>query len=69
MYVLDKTDPHTKHNLEVILIVSIVYPAFSNWILMYQVGVRAYFSEVGNYIDTIYIWVSITNTYLQGTRS
>ena len=32
MYVLDKSDPHTKHNLEVALISGVVYPAFYDWI-------------------------------------
>lgn len=74
IYVLD-TEAELKEQpkrraLELALVLGITYPALYDWLQAYQVGLRAYLSEISNYLDAVYVWGGIINVILQnGTYS
>lgn len=55
----------TRNTLETMLVVGVLYPAVYDFTQFFKAGPRAYFSEITNYFDMLYIWSSITNTILQ----
>ena len=48
----------------VLLAVGILYPAFYDFKQLYIIGIRNYFSDIGNYSDCLYIWGSLVNVFL-----
>lgn len=48
-----------------ILLISILYPLYYDTTQMYKAGLVAYFSDVSNYVDFVYIWSSVANAVLQ----
>ena len=50
---------------QILLIVAIVYPFWYETTQMCRMGVSVYLSELGNYLDLLYIYGGITNVILQ----
>ena len=53
-----------KQYWERLLIIVVIYPACYDWIQLWKTGIWAYFSELQNYSDLIYIYGSIANVIL-----
>lgn len=71
VYILDvetgqEVQPIRK-TLELALIIPVIYPILYESTQVYKMGLRDYLSELGNYLDIIYLLSSISNTLLQNT--
>ena len=69
IYIMDSEhelkEKPVRNVMEWILVAGILYPAFYSFSQCYKAGICVYFSNVGSYLDMIYIWASITNTIFQ----
>lgn len=46
------------------MLVGILYPMFYDLVQLYKSGFVVYFSDVNNYADFLYIWLSVANAIL-----
>lgn len=69
IYILDiesgLAEKPIRHTLELALIIPVFYPSGYECTQVYKMGLRAYLSDLGNYLDIIYLLSSISNTLLQ----
>jgi len=52
-----------------LLLAGIIYPFIYETLQMYQIGFKDYFSDLGNYVDLLYIWGSVAMTFIHITIS
>jgi hypothetical protein len=58
-------EPTHQQFYTILLAVGIIYPAYYDFKQLYRMGVEAYFADISNYSDILYIWGSIINVFLQ----
>lgn len=62
---VEKNEDGTDNNpYSMFLLLGVVYPALYEFVQMLKVGPSDYLSDMGNYIDLIYIWGSIAMTFV-----
>lgn len=58
-------EPAHQQMFTTLLAIGIIYPAYYDFKQLFTIGMTAYFSDLTNYSDCLYIWGSLINIFLQ----